>query len=251
MKKTLSTAIVSVVMCLFLAVTALAVIENDKPARLYDGADLLTSSEEASLIKKLDGISEEFGVDVIVVTVEDTGSYSVDDFTENYYDTVFGQHNDGVMLLLSMEERDYRILSEGIGNDAVPYDDIESIGEDIVPYLSDGDYAEAFSLFADKCEYEINGEINGFPFETGTNLIISVVVGFVIALISTGIMVGQLKSVRAQKTANLYTKQGSMKVTLSNDLFLYRNVSKVKRETSSSGGRSSGGSSRSMGGGKF
>ncbi len=225
-------------------------------SRLYDGAGLLNSYEAAALSAKLNSISETYSVDVIIATVDSVGNLSADAYAEYYYDSSdfgYGSSRDGVLLLLSMRERDYRILSNGLGASAFTMDFIDSVGNKIVPYLSDGDYYEAFDLFADLCEYNINGTINGFPFDVGTHLIVSVIVGFVIALVSTGIMAGQLKSVRAQSTASGYTKENSMKLTSSKDLFLYRNVSRIKIEKSppsSSGGRSGGGS-RHVGGGKF
>ena len=85
------------------------------------------------------------------------------------------------------------------------------------------------------------------------SIIISLVVGAVIALIVTLIMKGQLKSVRYQSAASNYLKAGSMKVTLSREFFLYRNVSKIKKADNNSGGSSThvSSSGRSHGGGGF
>ena len=75
-------------------------------------------------------------------------------------------------------------------------------------------------------------------------------VGLVLALIVTSVLKGQLKSVRKQDQANSYVRSGSMQVTLSRDIYLYRHVSRTKRESSNSSGSRSGGS-RSVGGGSF
>lgn len=66
--------------------------------------------------------------------------------------------------------------------------------------------------------------------------LICLAIGLVIALIVTGIMKGQLKSVRAQSAAAEYVKQGSLQVTESHDLFLYRNVTRVPRPKSNNSG---------------
>ena len=68
------------------------------------------------------------------------------------------------------------------------------------------------------------------------------VIGIVAGLIVAFILKGQLKSVRKQDKANVYVKPGSMQLTLQNDLFLYREVSKTKKESSNSS-RSGSGSS--------
>jgi hypothetical protein len=135
--------------------------------------------------------------------------------------------------------------------DAITMDDIDYITNLITPYLSDGDYAWAFSEFADQCEIYINGHINGYPFPAGTMVIVSLVIGFVVALIATGIMRAQLKSVHYKAAAGDYLKAGSLQVTRSRDIFLYRNVTRQAKpkNTSSSGGSSGGG--RNVGGGSF
>ena len=219
--------------------------------RLFDEADLLTEAEETTVLSKLNEVSELHKVDVIVATVESVGDLTPDQYVNSFYDANnlgYGDNKDGVLLLLSMEERDYRILSNGIAGDAISLDDIDTIGNKIIDDLGSGDYVSAFTKFADECEYYINGEINGFPFNAGKNLLISLAIGFVVAFIVTGKMRGQLKSVRAKAEASDYVKSGSMHVTHSSDLFLYRNVTRTKKAENSS---SSSGSSRNVGGGKF
>ena len=221
---------------------------------MYDGADLLTAAEERSLIERLDSVSEAYKVDIIIVTVKTVGNYTSDQYIEMIYDENnfgYGENRDGVLLLITMREREYRILSNGFGATAISLDDIDFIGDYISYELSEGYYADAFHLFIDECEYEINGEINGFPFEFGINLCISLVIGLIVALIVTGIMRSKLKSVGMQLAATEYVKKGSMHLTMSNDLFLYRTISRRKKETDSSRSSRSSGGSRNVGGGKF
>ncbi|MDD5923401.1 MAG: TPM domain-containing protein [Clostridia bacterium] len=237
---------VALLLCLSLTIPAFAT-----STRLFDNADLLTDEDEAIVLAKLDEVSELHNVDVFVAIVESVGDLTPDQYVNSFYDTNnlgYGDNKDGVLLLLSMEERDYRILSNGIAGDAISSDDIDTIGNKIIDDLSSGDYVSAFTKFADECEYYINGEINGFPFNAGKNLLISLAIGFVVAFIVTGMMRGQLKSVRAKAEASDYVKSGSMHVTHSSDLFLYRNVTRTKKAENSS---SSSGSSRNVGGGKF
>ncbi|MBS7176877.1 MAG: TPM domain-containing protein, partial [Clostridiales bacterium] len=84
---------------------------------------------------------------------------------------------------------------------------------------------------------------------------VSIAAGFVIALIIVGSMKSKLKMVRFQAGANSYLRQGSMNVTESRDLFLYRHVSRTAKPKSSSSGSSthssSSGRSHGGGGGKY
>lgn len=246
MKQKLCSVLLILILCLSLACPAFAA-----GSRLTDDAGLLTADEAAEVNSKLNSISTQYQVDVLIMTVTNTEGLSADDFINFIFDSLYGKNHDGVLLVVDMGDRTYRILSNGLAADAISLDDIDSIGYQIESYLSDGDYAQAFLTYAEECEYYINGHINGFPYEFGTNLIIALVVGFVVALIVTGIMRAQLKSVRTRDTAGDYMKQGSLRITQSSDIFLYRNVTRQAKpkNNSGSGGSSSGG--RNVGGGRF
>ena len=157
--------------------------------------------------------------------------------------------NSAVYLFIAMDdeegERTYIIKTEGLATKAITEDELYDIEDSVAEELYDEEYYLAAEAFLDGCEYQINGEINGFPFNYGMSIIVSLVVGLVVALIVTGIWKGQLNSAVMQSGAASYTKNGSMKITSSRDLFLYRTVTRVKKPESSSGGgsgRSSGGS---------
>ena len=249
MKKLFSLFLV-VLLCISLAVCAFAA---DNTGFVYDDAGLLTESETAALTKKLAEVSRQYEAQIIVHTVSSVPYGDVDRYLEDWYDSNlfgYGADRDGVLLLLCMDTRDYRILSNGYAGYAIDPATIDAIGEAIVSDLSDGEYYDAFEAFAEECAYYLDGYINGFPFDFGKNAIICLIIGVVISMIVSAVLKGQLKSVRKQDAAGNYVRSGSMNVTVHNDFFLYRTVSRSKKESSSS--RSSGGgSSRSTGGGKF
>ena len=255
MKKILISLLLIISLCacvLMGSSVAFAAEEGSGNPLLVDKADLLTASEEAALLTRLRSISVQYQAEVIVITVENMGGRSADDYVEYLYDSMgygYGADRDGVMFLISMEEREYRILSNGFAAEAITAGDIENISDLIVTDLSNGDYADAFNAFADECEYYLNGYINGFPFDAGATLLVSVVIGLIVGLIVVLVLRGQLKSVRQQNQANTYVKNGSMHLTQAHELYLYRNVTRVQRQSSSSS--SSSGSSRNVGGGRF
>ncbi len=220
---------------------------------LIDTADILTASEEDTLREKLTEISGKFSVDIAVVTVNGTDGKSATSYINSYFDNSdlgYGSSRDAVLFLIDMDAREFRILSNGdIGAAAVSESDIDSITDMVTSDLSNGNYFSAFNSFADECEYQINGQINGFPFQTGRNLIICVVIGLVAAFIVTGNMKGKLKTVKKKDEAASYLKQGSLSVTESKDVFLYSRVTQTRREKEESS--SSSGSSRNVGGGSF
>ena len=246
MKRKLLSMLFVVVLCLSLAVSAFAVSGAD----IYDEADLLSSAEETQIAEKLSKIGEQFDAQIVIMTVP-TSDGSIDTFVEDVYDSMnmgCGENRDGVLLLVCMDSREYRILSNGYAGEAIGMDQIDAISEAIVSDLSDGDYADAFITFADNCAYYLDGYLNGYPFNAGKNLVVALIIGIVAGVIVAFVLKKQLKSVRQQKQANVYIKSGSMQITASRDLFLYREVSKTKKASTNSSGS---GSSRNVGGGKF
>ena len=242
------------ILLLLTLLLSVCICANAAEKLVYDDADLLNQGEEQYLQSRLQEISNEFGAQVLVATVPEVADGDVDGYINQFYDSMnfgYGQNRDGVLLLVCMDPREYRILSNGFAADAITLGDIDSIGEAIVSDLSDGDYAAAFDEFAAQCVYYLDGHINGFPFNFGKNMLIALVVGLVVGLIVVLILKGQLKSVHRQNQADVYVRPGSMQLSVQRDLFLYRHVTRRKKPSSSSSGSRSGGGSRNVGGGSF
>lgn len=254
--------IMILVLLLCVSVAAPVLAEEVMP-RVVDQADLLTDAEEASLLSKLNTISSKQGMDVVVVTSDTLEGKSPTAYADDFYD-YNGYSEDGILLLVSMEDSDWWISTAGYGIIAFTDAGIEYLAEQFVPLLSDGDYAEAFEIYAGTCDEFIDQARSGDPYDTHNlpkepfaffkNLLICLGIGFVIALIITGIMKGKLKTVHAQAGAASYVKNGSLNVTHRQDLFLYRDVKRTEKPKSSSGSSthtSSSGRSHGGGGGKF
>ena len=247
--KRLFSLVLVLVLILGVAVSASAATEQF----VYDDADLLTAQEEAALSGRLSGLSNTYNAQIVVATIPSAQGNDVDLILEYLYDTAgfgYGEGLDGVLLLICMDPREYRILSNGYCAAAIDPADINAIGSVIVNDLSDGNYADAFDIFAEKCEYYLDGHLNGFSFNFGMNLMIALMVGLVAGLITAKSLKGQLKTVHKKNEAKSYIKIGSMNLQTQNDVFLYRDVRRTPKpkETNT---RSSGGSSRSVGGGSF
>ena len=247
MKNKIITIALTVLILFSLSVTISATsINSEYSPRLYDNAQLLSDSEIKSVGKMIDEISEKYDVDIVIVTLETIDGMSPDEAAETFYDTMeFGGKNGGVLLLINMEGRDVTVFYDK----AIDFDIADTIREDITDDLTEGEYAEAFELFAEKCDYYVNGELNGYPFKWGRNIIVSLVIGLVVALIATGVMKSKLKSVAFKDSAAGYVVDGSLNITGSNDLYLYSTMTRTKRQSSSSSSGSS--SSRGSSSGKF
>lgn len=227
---------------------------------VVDEADLFTVDEELALSEKIAQIGAEFSFDVVIVTVTDLLGKSAMAFADDYYDYNgygYGENHDGVLLLIHMDEdRGYWISTTGLGIKAFTDSELDSIGDDIVPKLSAGNYAGACDLFLDDVYEQVNIEINGRGFQPKL-LVIGAVIGLVIALIVIAILKAQLKSVKSKPSASDYYIDGSLAVTGAYDVLVGHHVTRTKRqsESSSSGGSSthtgSSGTSHGGGGGRF
>lgn len=258
MKRKIISILILMALCLNLAVCVSASyfdIVSEDDSLVYDGAGLLSQSEEKNLDAKLKSISQAYNAEIRVVVLSSSNGSDVDELLEYLYDGLgmgYGTNHDGVLLLVCMDPREYRILSNGFAGDAITPDDIEMIGDVIVSDLSGGKYYDAFNAFAQECQYYLDGYINGFPFDAGSTFVVSAVLGLLVAWIVTAVMKGQLKSVQMQRAASAYVKYGSLEITQSGDFFMYRNITRTERPQNNSSSRSGGGgSSRSTGGGSF
>ncbi|MBQ3140672.1 MAG: TPM domain-containing protein [Clostridia bacterium] len=258
---------------LTLCVTAAATIPAERQLpRLVDDADLLTDSEETALLSLLDDISTRQQCDVAVVTVDSLDGKSAQAYADDFYDYNgygMGPGDDGLLLLVAMNDREWHITTYGLAITVFSDSRRERMADAFLGDLSAGYYYDAFTTFADDCDYYLTAYYED-PYDTPIydeyeddidhlcTLLVSLVIGLVIGLISTGVMKSKLKSVRPQKTAANHVRHGSIKITDSREIFLYRNVSRRARPqntSSSSGGssvhRSSSGRSHGGGGGRF
>lgn len=268
--------LVTIFFALFLSMNfVLPVLAADDIPRLVDEADLLSDEEETALMGQLDEISERQQVDLVVVTVNSLNGAGSMEFADDFFDYNgygFGEERDGILFLISMEERDWYISTTGYGITAVTDAGREYMSEKFIDDLSTGEYAAAFTTFAGLCDDFITQARTGEPydvdhlpkepFEFVISLVIALGVGFVISLIATGIMRSKLKTVHEQSKADNYIKKGSLKLTKEKDLFLYRHVERREKpkdydsnKPSSPGGSSthtsSSGATHGGGGGKF
>ena len=85
--------------------------------RLVDGAGLLSQDQADDLLSKLDQVSEGQNFDIAIITVDalEEGYTSIE-YADDIYDYNgfgMGEDYDGILFLISMEERDWAISTHG------------------------------------------------------------------------------------------------------------------------------------------
>lgn len=227
------------------------VTASGKLQRLVDTADILSDSEETELLAKLDEISERQQCDVVVAAVGSLEGKTAQEYADDFYDYNgygFGENRDGVILLVSMEERSWYISTCGYGITAFTDAGIEYMEDKFLSPLSDGDYSKAFTTYAELCDDFITQAKKGRPYDKGNLPKGSVspiwiagdlLIGFVIAFILGSAKKSKLKSVRRQRAAQDYAVPGSMMLMLNQDQLVNRTMTTRKIERDSGGGGSS------------
>ena len=220
---------------------------------LADDAQLLNAQEAAKMEELLSAASEKWNVDIVVHTTDSLYGKSAMHYTDDYYD-YHGYSDDGVILMVSMTERQWWISTAGKCIDIINAD---SMGKRFTAELSTGYYYDAFTAFLDGCEIAMDSgyypSASAEP-QSAIPLLVCVVFGIVVGLIVVLIMKGQLKTVRSQPCADNYVRQGSLQLRQCTDMFLYQNTTrrpKPQNNNRSGGHIGSSGRSHGGGGGRF
>ncbi|MGN0703773.1 MAG: TPM domain-containing protein, partial [Lentihominibacter sp.] len=240
MKRKIITIIVSLIFCMTLALPAAAMDGEEHPPRLVDEAELLTDDEESSLADKLDAVSDKWQCDVAIVTVDSLGSKTATEFADDYFDYNgygYGDNDDGIMLVISMENRDWAITTHAFGIEAFTDAGQEYIMNKVTPPLGNESYSGAFSIFADQCDVFLEKARAGEPYDSHNLpkeshaklyilwIIPCLIAGAIVAFVLTIKEKKSLKSVMKKAGAREYI--GKVKLNEKHDRFLYRNLDKV------------------------
>ena len=234
--------------------------------RFVDEVGLVSESQASTLTNKLNEISQRQQFDVVIYVTFSTGGRDTRVFAADYFEQQgfgYGENNDGIILVLAMEYRDYAFVTTGYGLHAFTNAGQEHMEKQFLPLLRNDEYFEAFMVFADSSDDFVTKARTGEPYDSGNipmsaaqrqsarywTIVISLAIAFAVPAIVTSMWKSQLKSVRSKDYATYYMRRGSMVMNIQQDIFLHRNISRTRRAQSSSSG--SGGSFSSSSGSSF
>lgn len=264
--KKLTSLISALLLCLALAVPAFADADQ---CLVYDNEGLLSDTEIAELESALQDICLEYDVDAAIVTTASLDGKSAEAYADDFYDNNSlgsGADNDGILLLISANERQWAVSTSGYGIYAFTDDIIDSMADEFVPYMSDGEWFCACESFTDNCALYLgyagddNYQFNEDDFDNYYDdnyelissrpsgfqpmwLLMAIVIGLIAAFIAMSVMKSGMKSVKMQSAAADYVRAGSFELKGSHDLFLYHTVTRTARpkDNDNNGGSHHGG----------
>lgn len=234
-----------------------------KASLLVDDQDILSDTEEEIILSALESASASCGADIAILTTDELNDYGDQVFCDDYYDyNGYGQGSARNGLVFAFDANDpdgalYYISTRGsameVITDYVRGEIIDLIRSD----LKNGNYESAFLTFTEQCSYYYSEAERGvyydysspakesFASKAPKYAVISLIIGFIGAMIVVGGMKKKLRNVQKQYDAANYVRSGSMILTENRDTFLYNRVSKTAKAQESSGSRSGGHSSSS------
>ena len=247
-------------LCLLLCMTAAAHAEA-RIDYVSDYAGLLSDAQRQDLSNLAARVSDEYNFGVFVVVVNDYKSYvngSIADFSENVfhrYGLGRGQKEEGVLLAMSMSNRDYDIYAHGdFGNYAFTDYGKRQLADSFLDNFRGNDWEGGFRDFIENSGNMLEMARNGRPVdtwiadqaETGPRmtlgkLLVSLGVGCLTGGATVGGMKRQMKTAVRQTGAANYVAQGGVRLSNKRDDFVNRSVTRqvIPRQTNS--GRPGGG----------
>lgn len=251
MKAKFLSVLTAMILLLLLPFSALAAGDG----YVLDNAGLLTMEEARSLQDTAASIAQTCQIDVVILTEESIGYQDPETYTDDFYDSSFGE--DGIVFFLEMDNRYWLINACGRVTSLVSGSEMDAMGAQAVSFFSDGDYYQGFQIMLSmlpECLEETETGAAPQSRGLGSILLISVLIGAAAAGITLLIMRSAMNTKRRQSSASDYLVPGSYSLPVRQDIFLYSQVSKTRREqqSSSPGSRtSSSGRSHSSRGGRF
>jgi uncharacterized protein len=224
--------------------------DNLSLPRVIDEVGFLSAQEKAELERRITYIREQYAFDLVIMVINDAGNKSAEAYADDYYDYTgygIGPNADGAMLLQVVNSRDIHISGTGNGEKIFNYQRINNTLDMIIPYLQRDDNFGAYKTFLDRAEYYLSTVEQDTENQKETMYFVSPLLALALSLITFFSFRAKHKTVRPRYTASEYLKQGSLRFTVRNDVFLSTFTSRTKR--SSSGGSHTGSSGRSHSGG--
>lgn len=221
-----------------------------------DYAGLLSDYERQSLSEEAAQLSEQYDCGVYIVIVGDYHEFvngNIETFTEEVFHSYGlgrGESENGVILGMSMDDRDYDIYAHGdFGNYAFTDYGKEQLADSFLDNFRRDDWAGGFRDFVENSGELMRRAKNGEPVDQWISdepeehfgvieLFICLIVGLITGGATVGGMKKQMKTAVEQTRASGYVPKGGVNLRVQSDQFVNRVVTshRIRREQNRSGG---------------
>ena len=225
-------------------------------ASLVDNADLLSPRQEREVLQVLEQVEKAHNVRVAVVTMPSIGNNSMAAYANKLVDNVYNNGAKGNMVLLQVtDQRKWYISTDSKLKDITGTNDaVNYMSKAFVTYLSNGDYPNAYKVYATKANdlldyYAKNGKPvkKEKPFPNEPALVFALFGAFIFTKSIRKSLLDSMSNVNAAVAADAYLDERSFELKDSSDTYMYSNVVAVPRPRGN--GHHGGGSGGHGGGG--
>ena len=236
-------------LCLVLSLGGAALASNRiTMPYVTDAAGLLTNEEIMALEAQAEQIAENYGCAPYILVVEDFQVY--EDTTDifeagmNLYERWglgHGPEKNGLLLILSMAERDYALVPYGsVTHRAFTDYGQNDLSDQFLDNFRNDDWAGGFRDYLDGCAWLLEQAENGTPYDVNTapkgfNPLI-IVIPLVLALAVCLVLTAQMKTAKRKTEAGDYMVQGGAKMRVVQDIFTHRTVTRQVIQSENKGG---------------
>ena len=223
---------------------------------LVDNADLLSPRQEREVLQVLEQVEKAHNVRVAVVTMPSIGNNSMAAHANKLVDDVYNDGAKGNMVLLQVtDQRKWYISTDSKLKDITGTNDaVNYMSKAFVTYLSNGDYPNAYKVYASKANdlltyYAKNGKPvkKEKPFPNEPALVFALFGAFIFTKSIRKSLLDSMSNVNAAVAADAYLDERSFELKDSSDTYMYSNVVAVPRPRGN--GHHGGGSGGHGGGG--
>lgn len=263
-------------MCAFLLALAVVLcggsVYGAQKGNVYDDASLMSDAEIDALNEKITALQEESGWNIYAVTTSDAGGKTATEYADDFFDMYSPEQEDGVALLIDMDNREITISTCGIAIRYLTDDRIDAILDEAYTDVSNGSYGACMDTMLSGVErYYQKGIPDGqYNYDTETGKVsvyrsltaTEVLVAVAIALVcGAAVYLSVLGKYRLKFGTYQYEFRENSRVSLrvKEDRFVNQTVThrRIPKQTESGGGGHSSGrssthtssSGRSHGGG--
>lgn len=225
---------------------------------IVDEAGYLTQSQFEQLSTALEELRTAYNFDVAIYTEHtrptSTARSRADDLFD-YQGYGAGSGDDGMLLYLCADTREYWFTTHGAGQTYFNERGLAYLESKVLPKLKKNDYFGAMEQYARYAQKLLEMASQGKPYnrEPRSGTYVLCVIGgalllpLLLAFLMMKYQLSKMKTVARQDSAAGYIKPGSVNLTVSKDLFLYSTVTKTARPKAENSSTSSGSHTSSSG----
>ncbi len=269
MKKSISIVLLLFLITALFSGTAFAEEQGSLPYYVSDVAGLLSVDQWQNLENEAQQVSEKYQCGVYLVVLDDYRNYRSGNedywtFSQNFYKSYglgMGEDKNGILLIMSMAERDYSILAYGSSAHYAFTDYGKQVLENsFLDNFRQDDWYGGFRDYISGCADLLARADANQPLDeqytdrTGINdtvgMLVTVCVPLLAAFSSCEVMKRKMKPVDCRTTAEEYIVPGGVNLSVKKDIFVNRTVTRtvIRTENRDSGGTGGGGTTVNSGG---